>query len=98
MSILKWYAGGQDRAEQAISILTELVADLNHSQQKMPLQQVLSDYIEAFRKEESAVPFILSRMNRDISSALKNNQIVLTASESDKLDALMALTNIRYGY
>ncbi|MFK5280760.1 bacteriocin immunity protein, partial [Lacticaseibacillus paracasei] len=23
MSILKWYAGGQDRAEQAISILTE---------------------------------------------------------------------------
>lgn len=51
MSILKWYAGGQDRAEQAISILTELVADLNHSQQKMPLQQVLSDYIEAFSKE-----------------------------------------------
>ena len=64
----------------------------------MPLQQVLSDYIEAFRKEESAVPFILSRMNLDISSALKNNQIVLTASESDKLDALMALANIRYGY
>lgn len=62
MSILKWYAGGQDRAEQAISILTELVADLNHSQQKMPLQQVLSDYIEAFRKKDSAVPFILSRM------------------------------------
>lgn len=97
MSILKWYAGGQDRAEQAISILTELVADLNHSQQKMPLQQVLSDYIEAFRKKDSAVPFILSRMNLDISSALKN-QIVLTVSESDKLDALMALANIRYGY
>ncbi|MCP9304347.1 bacteriocin immunity protein [Lacticaseibacillus paracasei] len=57
-----------------------------------------SHYIEAFRKEESAVPFILSRMNLDISSALKNNQIVLTASESDKLDALMALANIRYGY
>lgn len=98
MSILKWYAGGQDRAEQAISILTELVADLKQSQQKMPLQQVLSDYIEAFRKKESAVPFILSRMNLDISSALKNNQIVLTVSESDKLDALMALANIRYGY
>ncbi|RHX71583.1 bacteriocin immunity protein [Lacticaseibacillus paracasei] len=97
MSILKWYAGGQDRAEQAISILTELVADLNHSQQKMPLQQVLSDYIEAFRKKDSAVPFILSRMNLDISSALKK-QIVLTVSESDKLDALMALANIRYGY
>ena len=97
MSILKWYAGGQDQAEQAISILTELVADLNHSQQKS-VQQVLSDYIEAFRKEESAVPFILSRMNLDISSALKNNQIVLTASESDKLNALMALANIRYGY
>lgn len=75
MSILKWYAGGQDRAEQAISILTELVADLNHSQQKMPLQQVLSDYIEAFRKKELAVPFILSRMNLDISSALKTTRL-----------------------
>ena len=53
---------------------------------------------DQYFKEESAVPFILSRMNLDISSALKNNQIVLTASESDKLDALMALANIRYGY
>ncbi|GDZ88243.1 hypothetical protein MP619_05060 [Streptococcus dysgalactiae] len=53
---------------------------------------------EELKRGESSIPFILSRMTVAVSTVLKEHQITLSAKESDQLDDLYALLQIRYGY
>ncbi|MGG5329484.1 bacteriocin immunity protein [Enterococcus sp. AZ163] len=98
MSKLKWFSGGKDRGEQALAIITDLLNELANNSFNKSLQQVLGTYKEELTKKESSVPFILSRMNLDISNALKEDGVALSASQSSKLKKLSSLSNIRYGY
>ncbi|KLI75627.1 MULTISPECIES: bacteriocin immunity protein [Lacticaseibacillus] len=98
MGILKWYAGGNDRAEQAIHIIDELLLELKDDVQSDPLQQMLRRYKDALIQKQASVPFILSRMNLEISNVLIRNEISLGKTQSDKIGQLSSLVNIRYGY
>ncbi|EMF0638635.1 bacteriocin immunity protein, partial [Enterococcus faecium] len=46
----------------------------------------------------TSVPLILSRMNLEISNAIKKDGVSLNAKQSKKLKELMSISNIRYGY
>ncbi|EOH91047.1 bacteriocin immunity protein [Enterococcus pallens] len=95
---MKWFSGGKDRGEQAVTIITELLNELANDSDNKFLQQILGTYKEELTKKESSVPFILSRMNLDISNALKEDGVALSAGQSSKLKKLSSLSNIRYGY
>lgn len=95
---LKWFAGGTDRATQAIEIIDELLSDLPNTPNEDALKNVLLTYRHEFVKKSTSVPFILSRMSLAVSNVLEKNEITLTNSQSSKLKQLISLSSIRYGY
>lgn len=97
MSELKWFSGGKERGDQAIIIITDLLNELNNDPKNQALQKVLSNYQDELTRKEAAVPLILSRMNIDISSAMRKDGADLPQPQADKLKELTALSNIRYG-
>lgn len=98
MSKLKWFSGGKDRSERAVKIISLLLDELNDDMESKKLQHILNKYKIELNKKESSVPFILSRMNVDISNCIQKENISLSDSQSDKLKELASLSNIRYGY
>lgn len=98
MVSLKWYSGGDEREKKAEKIIIDLLDDLENDLGNESLQQVLNSYLEELRKGGASVPLILSRMNLDISKAIRNDGRELTASQSSKLKELTSISNIRYGY
>ncbi|MDH5039552.1 bacteriocin immunity protein [Enterococcus faecalis] len=98
MVSLKWYSGGDEREKKAEKIIIDLLNDLENDLGNESLQQVLNSYLEELRKGGASVPLILSRMNLDISKAIRNDGRELTASQSSKLKELTSISNIRYGY
>lgn len=98
MKKLKWYSGGKERADQAISIITELLTDLNSNSESQSLLEVLRNYKDELERQEVAIPFILSRMNIEISETIRKDKIILSCTHSNKLKELMYLSYIRYGY
>nr|BAR87972.1 bacteriocin immunity protein [Enterococcus faecalis] len=98
MSSLKWYSGGDDRAKKAEKIIIDLLNDLEYDLGNESLQEVLSSCLEELRKKGASVPLILSRMNLDISKAIRNDGRKLSESQSIKLKGLTTMSNIRYGY
>lgn len=98
MSHLRWFSGGNDRRKRAETIINELIADLALDLGNEPLREVLQAYLEKLQNDGASVPFILSRMNLDISNALKKAGVSLNEHQSEKLHELMAISSIRYGY
>lgn len=99
MSYLKWFSGGKDRKEGAVTILDLLIA--LHAQGNNPSQhfvKVLRQYRDELQSNGTSIPLILSRMNVELASVLKEDKISLTSQESDYLKQLRAISNIRYGY
>lgn len=98
MSQIKWFSGGTDRAEQAITLIDAVMNELENESNNVELKHVLIEYRNELDKKEASVPFILSRMNLDLSKAVRNDGVVLPSEISDKLKELSSLSNIRYGY
>ncbi|WP_278554363.1 bacteriocin immunity protein [Companilactobacillus farciminis] len=98
MNVLKWFSGGRDRANNAIEIIADLLIELNGNIQTESLQQVLIKYKDELERQESSVPYILSRMNIDISSAMSKDGIILSKKQSILMKQLRSLSNIYYGY
>ena len=92
MSTIKWFSGGNERGDQAVNIINVLL-DYKELSQNSQLRKTLLEYKVELQKKESSVPFILSRMNLDISKALRNNE-----EQKKYLKQLTSLSNIRYGY
>lgn len=95
---INWFSGGNDRGNEALSIINTLLNDINNNPKDIPLQKVLYDYKDELEKRESSIHFILSRMNIAISNVVTKNGIVLSDNQSSKLSKLIKLSNIRYGY
>lgn len=95
---IKWFSGGKERKNEAITILEGLIKDLDSETKNLPVQKVLSSYRKELIDEPSSIPFILSRMNIEISKVLVDNGIELSHSQSAKLKKLSSLSQIRYGY
>ncbi|MGT2958705.1 bacteriocin immunity protein [Streptococcus bovimastitidis] len=99
MSYLKWFSGGKDRKEEAVTILELLIA--SHSKGNNPSQtfiKVLCQYRDELQSNGTSVPLILSLLNVEIASVLKEEKISMTPQESNYLKQLRAISNIRYGY
>ncbi|WP_345892970.1 bacteriocin immunity protein [Enterococcus cecorum] len=95
---IKWFSGGKERKNEAIMILEGLIKDLDSETKNLPVQKVLSSYRKELIDEPSFIPFILSRMNIEVSKVLVDNGIELSHSQSEKLKKLSSLSQIRYGY
>lgn len=95
---IKWFSGGKERKNEAITILEGLIKDLDSETKNLPVQKVLSSYRKELIDEPSSIPFILSRMNIEVSKVLVDNGIELSHSQSTKLKKLSSLSQIRYGY
>lgn len=98
MKILKWFSGGNDRSEQAILIIANLLNDLSSDHKDNSLQLILNNFKNELEKKESSVPLILSRMNVEIANTIQKNSIILSDYQSNELKKLRAISNIRYGY
>lgn len=97
MSNLKWFSGGKERSQQANILITELLNELSDDSRSEALKKVLSSYKQELNSGVS-VPLILSRMNLDISNAVRKDGVALSAAQAEKLKELTALSSIRYGY
>ena len=98
MGKTKWYSGGNERAKQAANIITDLLDDLKTNLENESLQNVLENYFEELEQKGASIPMILSRMNLDISNAIRNDGVTLSDYQSKKLKELTSISNIRYGY
>lgn len=97
MSTVKWFSGGIERGDQAVSIINVLLENKELSQNDQ-VRKTLLKYRAELQKKGSSVPFILSRMNLDISKALRNDGVCLSEEQKNYLKQLTSLSNIRYGY
>ncbi|CAD5897717.1 bacteriocin immunity protein [Listeria monocytogenes] len=98
MGKLKWFSGGNERSSQAENIITDLLDDLKTDLGNESLKKVLENYLEELKQKGASVPLILSRMNLDISKAIRNDGVTLSDYQSKKLKELTSISNIRYGY
>ena len=98
MSKLNWFSGGKERSNQALTLITEILRELDTDQNSQALQKVLANYQNELRKEERPIPFILSQMNVEISNILNKKAISLSNTQAKKLKQLLTLSYIRYGY
>lgn len=98
MDKVKWFSGGNDRSEQAVALISELLTELNRELKNDPLKQVLNSYVIELEEKQFSVPFILSWMNLEISNTLKREEILLTTAQSEKMKELISLLTIRYSY
>jgi hypothetical protein len=80
MSTIKWFSGGNERGDQAVNIINVLL-DYKELSQNSQLRKTLLEYKVELQKKESSVPFILSRMNLDISKALRNDGVYLNEEQ-----------------
>ncbi|MFL2028096.1 bacteriocin immunity protein [Loigolactobacillus zhaoyuanensis] len=94
---MKWYTGGRERGQQANELLTALIDHLNNANE-LPLKRLLFAFHQEIAAQEQSIPFILSRMNVAIAKVMHENQIVVNEENEQRLKALLALVEIRYGY
>ncbi|WP_061865710.1 bacteriocin immunity protein [Streptococcus oralis] len=98
MGGLKWFSGGTERRREAIAILEELIQSIKYDSQFLPLEEILISYKCELKDGGTSIPYVLSRMNVEISHALIDNALHLSASQSNLIRKLRELSNIRYGY
>lgn len=93
---MKWYASGAQRSNEAVKIIESLLEELNLLDNKKTLTEKLISYKNEISAKKISIPLILNRMNLEISSIIKNDEIKLSDTESTKLKKLMSLSNIKY--
>lgn len=98
MKEVKWYSGGSERAEIALSEITTILGLIPADTSTNELRQLLFDYAQEINEGITAVPYILSRMSVSVSNCLTKNKITISSEASAHLKKLFALGEIRYGY
>ena len=63
MKEIKWYSGGSERAEIALSEITTILDLIPAGTSTNELRQLLFDYAQEINEGVTAVPYILSRMS-----------------------------------
>jgi len=96
MKVDKWYASGHDRAQVAMALIADLVANLD-AEHYQPLRQLLADYYKELVDQRSGSNiYVITRMGIAISKCMHQNSIVLDGDNEQRLKDLMALNNIHY--
>lgn len=90
MQALKWFSGGRERRERAILLIDKLFSE-NGDKSNTPLYRLLSSYRQELESDGASIPYILSRMNVDISKVVLKGGTSLSESESTRLKELRGL-------
>lgn len=98
MSKLKWFSGGNERSEEAIVILNKLITSMDKDTDAKTFERLLISYRDELLSKQISVPFVLSRMNIEISQFLIENKLSMSEVQVDLMRDLRKLSNIRYGY
>lgn len=86
---------GKRKKRRSINLIDDLLATLDNNMKINPLRQLLQSYHEELKNSGTSMPYILSRLNVDLSTVLVENAIHPTREQSAKLKELRALQNIR---
>ena len=97
MTPLKWFAGGNERRCEAMTIIDYLLEDIKDAPQLTLLKNQLVIYQKQLEDDGTSTPFILSQMNVDISRVLIDNKLILSENQSEQIKKLRELSAIRYG-
>lgn len=98
MKEIKWFSGGTERAEVALSEISIILGLIPAETKTNELRQLLFDYAQEINEGVTAVPYILSRMSIVVSNCMTKNKITISPEASAHLKKLFALGEIRYGY
>lgn len=98
MNRLPWFAGGQERRQEALTLLDQLEKDLEGQRDTADLLKLLSTYEQELEQSRTSLPYVLSRLFVELSALLTKEQLTLTPSQKDCLDQLRQLSYIPYGY
>lgn len=94
MKKLKWFAGGAERGEVAEEHLAAIIRDLNKPEEKEFKDLLVSYYLE-FKNQSQGVPYIIDRLNIEVSRYLLKTHLKLSAENSDRLQKISELNYIR---
>lgn len=98
MTRLSWFSGGDERNQVALSIIDRLLHGDSQKIENPAVMELLEAYYLELKQRTSAPPFILSRLNVDLSRQLSKEKIELSPEQSEALKELRKLSYIRYGY
>lgn len=88
---LKWFAIGNKRRDEALSILDKLIASFYHNYGVQPLTDLFLKYKNELENSRKSTSVILSRMNSELSKIFMQNEIRLTEEQSKLLKDLRHL-------
>lgn len=95
---LNWFSGGSERRSEAIIILEKLIQIIKNDPHLIALESVLIFYNSELKENSISLPYTLSRMNIEISRVLIEQNLHLSNEQSEQIQKLRELSNIRYGY
>lgn len=95
MAKLKWFSGGKERREEAISIIEELISDLHTNDSAEALSKSLIYYLNEFKTSGTSFPFLMNRMSIELTDVILRSEVHLTKEQGEKFTELRKLMEIR---
>lgn len=95
MAKLKWFSGGKERREEAISIIEELISDLQTNDSAEALSKLLTYYLNEFKTRGTSFPFLMNRMSIELTDVVLRSKVHLTKEQGEKFKELRKLMEIR---
>lgn len=95
MAKLKWFSGGKERREEAISIIEELISDLQTNDSAEALSKSLTYYLNEFKTIGTSFPFLMNRMSIELTDVVLRSKVHLTKEQGEKFKELRKLMEIR---
>lgn len=92
MGVLNWFINDNNRMDQALFFIVELLIDVNHSQKNEALKLILMHYKEVLANSNPSEIFILNQMTTDISIAIHKDNVPLSEYQSKKIRHLIAIS------
>ncbi|SLM87217.1 MULTISPECIES: bacteriocin immunity protein [Vagococcus] len=95
MGGLNWFTNDNNRMEQALFLIVELLIDVNHSQENEALKSILMEYKEVLANSNSSEIFILNQMTNDISMAIEKDNVSLSEYQTQKMRHLIRISKTK---
>ena len=95
MAKLKWFSGGKERREEAISIIEELISDLQTNDSAEALSKLLTYYLNEFKTSGTSFPLLMNRMSIELTDVVLRSKVHLTKEQGEKFKELRKLMEIR---
>lgn len=91
--IVPWYASGHQRAEVAIAMLIQLLADVPSDQTE--LRAILADHYQQIMAQVTSVPYVLQSLELQVAGCLHRTHYQFAPADEQAFARLLALSHIR---